>query len=519
MEKIKPVPSNKNVGQVITGAFVFVILTIFPLYFNNYYYDILVVKYKFFCVSAILLLVCTMGYFIYLCCGSQDSPLNLKAYLSKFTFPEWCMIAFICINCISTLQSDYVYESFWGNEGRYSGLFLWLLYAGCFFVIVKVFNPKKWYLDAFLVVGVLACLFGITDYFKMDILGFKKDIVPGQYNMFASTIGNVNTYTSYVALVMGVSSTLYGTAKSWARVIFYYICMVISFFAIIMGLSDNSYLALGALFAVLPLYLFRTKTGVKRYACMVATFSVVIWIIDMINKVMGDRVLVMGGLLRAVSGFDKLELVVGILIALSAMIFVWNYTHAESKEIIGKKLVLIWLGILAAGAIILAYVIYDANWGGHGERYGALANYLIFDDEWGTHRGYNWRIGLESYQKFPLIHKLFGFGPDTYGILSKYGGYYDEMVRRYNEIFDSIHNEYLQFFVTVGPFGAAAYIGLLISSLTRMVRRAISNECVMAAAFGVICYAAQAVVNINLPIATPIMMVLLMIGLSGSRDI
>ena len=39
----------------------------------------------------------------------------------------------------------------------------------------------------------------------------------------------------------------------------------------------------------------------------------------------------------------------------------------------------------------------------------------------------------------------------------------------------------------------------------------------MATLFAVLCYGAQALVNINLPIATPVMWTILMIGLAGCR--
>ena len=92
------------------------------------------------------------------------------------------------------------------------------------------------------------------------------------------------------------------------------------------------------------------------------------------------------------------------------------------------------------------------------------------------------------------------------------------MVNRYNEIFDSAHNEYLQYFVTIGPFGLAAYLVLLVSSVLRMIKKAGDNPYVVATAFAVVCYGAQAFVNINLPIATPVMWTLLMMGLAGCRD-
>ena len=54
--------------------------------------------------------------------------------------------------------------------------------------------------------------------------------------------------------------------------------------------------------------------------------------------------------------------------------------------------------------------------------------------------------------------------------------------------------------------------------MLRMIKKAGDNPYVVATAFAVVCYGAQAFVNINLPIATPVMWTLLMMGLAGCRD-
>ena len=172
------------------------------------------------------------------------------------------------------MQSDFFYESFWGNEGRYTGCFTLILYGTSVLLIIRYMHFKNWIIYLFLFTGFLACCFGITDYFKLDILGFKLNIEPTQYNMFMSTIGNVNTYTSYVALIMAVSTVMFSAEKIRWKMILYFGVMVSSFFAIIMGLSDNSYLSLLTLFGLLPFYLFKTKTGLRRYLLIVTSFPV-----------------------------------------------------------------------------------------------------------------------------------------------------------------------------------------------------------------------------------------------------
>ena len=112
---------------------------------------------------------------------------------------------------------------------------------------------------------------------------------------------------------------------------------------------------------------------------------------------------------------------------------------------------------------------------------------------------------------------LFGYGPDTFGIITV-NNYYEEMASRFFEKFDSAHNEYLQYFITIGFVGLTAYLCLLFTSIIEMFNACSKNSFLIAISFSVICYAAQAVVNISVPIVAPIMFTLLMIGVAAARQ-
>ena len=120
----------------IVDIFVLLILVGLPLVFQDFYFNILVVKYYYYCAMVIGMVVFTVIVAIIyirrdkLYFGGETLKLirgDLK--VSSLQIVDWAMIAFALAAVISTLQSEYVYESFWGNEGRYCGLFLILLYT------------------------------------------------------------------------------------------------------------------------------------------------------------------------------------------------------------------------------------------------------------------------------------------------------------------------------------------------------------------------------------------------------
>ena len=47
----------------------------------------------------------------------------------------------------------------------------------------------------------------------------------------------------------------------------------------------------------------------------------------------------------------------------------------------------------------------------------------------------------------------------------------DETIAKTTVIYDNAHNEYLQYFVTIGPIGVLSYVGILICACIEMNRR------------------------------------------------
>ena len=494
-----------------------------PLVFQDYYFNILQVKYWYYCgvVIAAAVIYVIMAVIFWnrdrkWCDGALLKGLKSNLSLKSLTVAEWAMLAFLLASAISTLQSEYVYESFWGNEGRFVGLFMIMLYTISFFIIARKLEFKKWYLDVFLGTGMIVCLIGILHYFEFDPIGFKNDLNYLDYVDFTSTIGNINTYTSYLALVVGVSTVLFTVEKEAKRKVWYTVCVVVSLFALITGISDNAYLTLLALLGLLPFVLFNSVRGVRNYVVILAIVCTEFIGIGFTVDKFPEHVLAINGLFNVITDFKGLPVITVVLWILGiGLYFAERNVLKNAKESnLGRW---IWLAVVIVVFSGLGKVLYDVNIAGNVEKYGSLRKYLLFNDDWGTHRGYIWHLAIRIYQKFPILHKLFGYGPDTFGIITVQG-YFDEMVGRYNEKFDSVHNEYLQYFVTIGPIGVLSYVGILICACIEMNRRKEKSPYVLGCFFAVLCYAVQATVNLCVPIVAPIMWMLMSVGTAQSED-
>nr|WP_314098149.1 O-antigen ligase family protein [uncultured Lachnoanaerobaculum sp.] len=533
-----------NASNVIVGLWVMAMFTIFPLIYNDFYFDILQTKYY-----TVLTLSIIMILALIVICGFAGGFKNFFENLNKKGFVVWfkeefsiwdiCIMVFWLMSALSTaFAGRFIMESITGDKGRYSGLLLISIYVILYFTVSRMFSFGKVYFTVFLAVSIPVCLFGYTDYFNMDILGFKEKISPEQWPIFTSTIGNINTYTAVLAFYIAIAGTLFittpfksdnGRGESIGKIVFYYLIMLMNFIALTMGTSDNGYLTLAAFFGIVPFVAFRTMEGVRRFLLTIFTYLLGIKIIQLINISYAGKVLGISGLYDFISDFKYLDLVIVALAIVVIIMYVLEYRKKEKRrdnEVLLRSLRYIWLAILVIvfAAIVFIGMKINSDVTAAKEKYGALADYFVFNDSWGTFRGYIWRAAVEEYMKFPLLHKIFGSGPDTFGL---YIGLLrnEEMTSVTGQFFDATHNEYIQFLFTLGPIATIAYILALILPSVEALRTRLfylrDNTMLpylYACAIAVICYATQAVVNLNLPVVTPFLWIFLSIMVAILRD-
>ncbi len=124
------------------GVFAVAVLGIFPLAYDNYYYNILETKYHFYCVASIAAMALMLFYGIFSGRiagffrgdGSEKGGSRFfKRILGGLNFVDWAMLAFWGANVISwILCVDWRWDAFWGTFGRYNGVFLITLYTALY---------------------------------------------------------------------------------------------------------------------------------------------------------------------------------------------------------------------------------------------------------------------------------------------------------------------------------------------------------------------------------------------------
>ena len=127
-----------------------------------------------------------------------------------------------------------------------------------------------------------------------------------------------------------------------------------------------------------------------------------------------------------------------------------------------------------------------------------------------------WTYCVDLYASFNPVQKIFGAGS---GVVF----YADQANRVFQDAaLDTAHNEYLQYLLTTGALGLAAYLLTLLSAVrSGLAANARRSGVVRGFTVAVIAYAAQAAVNIAQPASTPLffLMIGLLAGISQKKTI
>lgn len=520
-----------RIASTLMTIYVLFYLCVFPLATHDKYFDILDFRFKlywiptliygiFFLVLGILCLIMDKRDNGGVLTKELKENLKWSVLKTKLTKTDICFIALIFIMTLSVIFADYQYEALWGSRGRFNGLVLWLMFFIAYWLVTRFYHFKKWHLYAYLIAACLPEIWGITDFFLLDLFKFHVNTEPEYIYTFASSVGNINTYTAMLSLHLGASIALFVCSKCKWETALAYVTVVISSFAIVMGISDNALLAAGAVFAFLPFVAWTARKNITRFFIAASTFATSVLITAKLTTQHATMAIAAEGSVFVSLGKTKVFMMITIALWIfTILVLLLSFKKKDQgfEEKTTRIAYRLWLILVILAVVVVIAVLVDANTGKHPEIWGAYRNVLIFSDSWGTGRGLNWRFAWEYFTRdASLLKKIIGYGPDTYYIITM-DRYKHEMIQAAYGYFDAAHNEYIDYITTIGILGTAAYLGIFVSGLRQMFKRP-KNAYAVACGFAVLAYLVQAVVNIAIPIVTPVLMLLLYVGINGGKE-
>lgn len=447
------------------------------------------------------------------------------------TLPEKFALGFITVVIISTCCSRYAYEAFWGNMGRYQGCYTLFFYVAGFFIMSRLYHPKKWHVDVFLFVALLTSVWSIMDFYWMSPVNWQN--ISGGDSVFRSAFGNIDSVTAYHGIVLALSSTLFvlhrekRRKKDVLRTVYYGLVLAVTFMAMMTEGSDNGILSVGAIACFLPFLAFGTCRGIVRYLLMLALWLVTPFATNL-GLSLAAQHLPDDGFIYALL-VDNLNLsgilfVACVSVAVILIIIFRVFKEKIDERKLARVLRIIWftLGVLAFTLVIFIY--YDANTGGHEDLYAPYSNLLIFNEAWGSGRGYIWSLGWRYFiNYYSPLQMLVGTGPETFYIATLEYSYL-EIIGRGNLMYDSLHSEVLQYLFSTGILGFICYYGWMGTAVMKGVKAGVNKAYPLAAyaagfAFAVLAHIFASSVNISTPTVFPLTVLVIGVAVAASRDI
>lgn len=266
MSKNSVKPEKYFVKNALVNYYLALMFAVFPLFFTAQYSNIRHDKFYFFLVLSIILILCELPMLIH-------SVVKNKSF-GKLSLTDFSFAALIVVFVISTLKSDYIFDSFTGGNGRFCGLLTFLIFFLLYLIISRNFQYKEYVFVIFSIVMLAVFTLCILNSFGIDPLGMYNGYSEETKKDFVSTIGNKNIMSSLCCLCVPVLFVLFIHKKSGLRFL-YLAASVIGFIAMIRCDSMSGYM--GMFFACIFLSLFFAfGFNKKLFWCLVIIYSIVV---------------------------------------------------------------------------------------------------------------------------------------------------------------------------------------------------------------------------------------------------
>ncbi len=526
----KPQSERYTLKNVLANYYLVVVFAIFPLFvnliingqfpflhFDNGYAQIRHQKYYFFLIMTAAALIAEIMLLITNGVNENKAQgrLTPSSLLGQLSVTDWAVLAFVLVCALSTLFSSYPDMAFGGevtfeidgrnySHGRNNGLVLMLAYAAAYFIVTRCFRFKEYVFVALAISSAAVYLLAVLNGFYLDPLNMLTPYIDSYevYNHFMTTIGNKNMFSSHICVTLPVIAAMFvfGSGRLWQKIV-YLVSTALGAMAVVVCDSDSVVLGMGAFFAVYIVICSRRPERLKKLMLTVTVMLASIKLLGIIAHLTGDNYKELSAVPSKIMLSDFGYVAVFAAAILTAALYLADIKKPGlvlSRAVPVAVASVFAVAVCAGIGVIVYYSVFDTQ-----TDLGSLEKTLRYNDAWGTHRGIMWNRSLKIFGEASLWEKLFGSGPET--LYYKFMPYFTELYEEFGDSStDAAHNEYINYLVNIGILGLASYLTFVGSALVRGFKAAKENPLAYVFPAAVIAYLAQAVINIALPIATPL---------------
>lgn len=504
--------------QEVTIIYVFLMLTVYPFYLRNKYYDIGNAKWQFFffltvgagAIMSVLLL-------FYIIEGLRYHEVKNVIRNIRLSIVDWLVFAYALAVLISTLLSPYKEQIIWGCDGWYMGLVSQMC-----FVLIYFFVSRCWRWECSTVICCLGAAFfvfllAVLMRFRIDPLALYSGLDEQYIVNFLSTIGQITWYSSYMVILfpLGLFAFWYYDSK-YVR-IFSGIFTAVGFMTMVTQNADSAFIAFGLLIFALFWISMESNRKFRHFLEIVMICFLCFKVVGICQQIFPEKVVP----LDVISIFFSQSSLTWIILFVTVILYLCfrcleKYKKIDISKI--KDIRMVFLGFLLAGILGIIIYIYLNTTKKLPVHFQSGNHYLLFDEYWGNNRGSSWMIAVKSFLQGNFIRKIFGCGPDGFSSFTR-KFFKEELAAKWGDslILCCAHNEWLNALVNLGIVGGVIYIGIFISAIYRFFSKSKEHPELTAIVFSIICYMGHNFFCYQQIVCTPIIFILMGVGESIIR--
>lgn len=503
-------PSTLMRGGII--AYVFLMFGLFPLFYQDKYYDMGDAKFLFYKnVTGALLIYLAVTGCAYLVVNIRRIP--WKTFYKALSVTDWFVIAYAVSLFISYAVSPYKHDALYGYVGWNMGLLAQLSFVALYFFVSRCYRWLDDFLILALAVASIVFLLGVLHRFLIDPLALYQGLDPYYYPTFISTLGQTSWFSSYMCILLPLGMTLYWSCDKKKLLPWLGSFVALGAASWCTQNSDSAFLAVPAVLFLLFCFSFQDNRRMLRLLEILIISLSVMRVIGILQTIFSDHIVMLDTISMYMNQGAALWPVLILLVLLYALMR--RLDNKGRLNLAPFRVLRIVGGIaIVAGLLLVIFLIYLTTNKMLPDFLAPLYNigYFNFDFYWGNGRGFNWSYALSSFKEYSLVHKLFGIGPDCFAAYA-YDLHADYLFQKWgNLILANAHNEWMNMLNTLGITGFIVYCGLFLSSLIFFLKKAAGNMIYVCFAACIVGYMVHNIFCYQQVICTPLIFILLGMG-------
>ncbi|MDO5520667.1 MAG: O-antigen ligase family protein [bacterium] len=492
-----------------------------PLIVHQRYIDILRTKGNYFLgiTVTMILLVVLIGIAYWVISGLRLHRSVLLNMRKSMSYTDYFVLLFAIVCTISFILNGNKSATFWGSNGRRVGYGVLAACVVMYFIVSRYFIYHQAVMSGILLSGAGVILVAVLNHLGWDPLHMFVEMTRDSKRI--TTIGNRNTFASYLSLFAAVVMTAFVINKERLSKILYGSSCLLAFMGAVASNSESIVLVLAVITWVLLYYVVSKKEEMKQFFILVILFGIAMKAMKILRMIRELDCWKLDGAFKYL--VDGKAAYYFIIVGAVGLIV----CKRRKTEVSDNRVIRVWRRwFLLTTVVGTIGIIAVSIWGTFHfskqeakEVLGAGYKYLYLEDAWGSNRIRVWKVASRTFEKMELQQKIVGYGPAGFYYAVKELLPAAEYTFTQGVVMDA-HNEALQMLVTLGAIGMISYFGIFLSALGSWIKSSKeqdSTKSVWLYVMVVIAFLVQGILNNPNIVILPLLFMTIGIGEAEKR--